>query len=69
MSGNGMALLAIPGAGASELLRQTYDRLFFTQQQIIPFYFPVRHDFPHGAELAENFLKRLSSSADRIPPS
>ena len=56
MSGNGMALLAIPGAGASELLRQTYDRLFFTQQQIIPFYFPVRTTFRTGAELAENFL-------------
>jgi serine/threonine-protein kinase RsbW len=56
MSGSGMLLLAEPGAGASELLRQTYDRLFHTQQQIIPVYFPVRTTFRTGAELAENFL-------------
>jgi len=51
-----MLLLAAPGAGATELLRQAYDRLFHTQQQVIPFYFPVRTTFRSGAELAENFL-------------
>jgi len=56
MSGSGMLLLAAPGSGASELLRQTYDRLFYTQQQIIPFYFPVRTTFRTAAEFAENFL-------------
>jgi hypothetical protein len=46
----------LPEQGATELLRQAYDRLFHTQQQVIPFYFPVRTTFRSGAELAENFL-------------
>ncbi len=30
-----------PGSGVSELLKQTYDRLFHTQTKIIPFYFSL----------------------------
>ncbi|PYT01449.1 MAG: hypothetical protein DMF63_00950 [Acidobacteria bacterium] len=56
MSGTGMLLLATPGAGASELLRQTYDRLFQAQQKVIPFYFRVRKTFRSADELAESFL-------------
>ncbi len=39
---DGLLLLATPGAGASELLRQTYDRLFHQQRVTVPFYFEVR---------------------------
>ena len=52
----GVYLLAAPGAGASELLKQTYDRLFREQQDIIPFYFAIRRTFRTGTELAESFL-------------
>jgi serine/threonine-protein kinase RsbW len=38
----GIVLLAAPFAGASELLRQTYDRLFHEQEEVIPFYFELK---------------------------
>lgn len=41
-STNGLVLLAVPSAGTSELLRQTYDRLFAEQEDVIPFYFEVK---------------------------
>src|SRR6185503_9863350 len=53
---DGLSILATPGAGASELLRQTYDRLFYEQRDIIPFYFAVRPGFRTGREIAESFL-------------
>jgi len=52
----GMLLLATPGSGASELLRQTYDRLFHEQRVIIPFYFAIRQNAVSGHEVAEDFL-------------
>jgi serine/threonine-protein kinase RsbW len=55
-SADGLFLLATPGAGASELLKQTYDRLFREQQEIIPFYFAIRNTFRTRTELAESFL-------------
>jgi serine/threonine-protein kinase RsbW len=39
---NGLALLAAPGSGASELLRHTYDRLFISQEAVAPFYFELK---------------------------
>src|SRR5215210_2566377 len=59
VSGNGpegILVLPAPGAGASELLRQTYDRLFHEQREIIPFYFSVRRNLGSSRELAEDFL-------------
>lgn len=53
---DGILLLATPGAGASELLRQTYDRLFHEQRETIPFYFKVRQNSTSGNEIAEDFL-------------
>jgi len=38
----GLMLLAAPFAGVSELLRQTYDRLFIEQNVVIPFYFEIK---------------------------
>ncbi len=55
-TGGGMLLLATPGSGASELLKQTYDRLFRDQQQIVPIYFAIRPAFRNGGEVAESFL-------------
>jgi hypothetical protein len=37
-----LSVLAAPSSGASELLRQTYDRLFSTQTKVLPFYFEIR---------------------------
>lgn len=56
---DGLLILATPGAGASELLRQTYDRLFYKQREIIPFYFAVRPGFESGREIAESFLNEF----------
>lgn len=53
---DGVLVLATPGAGASELLRQTYDRLFHEQREIIPFYFTIRPSYSSARELAEDFL-------------
>ena len=39
---NGIALLAVPSAGTSELLRQAYDRSFVKEQGPIPFYFEIK---------------------------
>src|SRR5258708_32752111 len=39
---NGLAMLAAPAAGTSELLRQAYDRLFFEQKEVVPFYFEIK---------------------------
>ena len=38
----GLTVLAPPGAGSSELLRQVYDTLFSSQNDVIPFYYRVR---------------------------
>lgn len=38
----GLVVLAVPSAGVSELLRQTYDHLFYDQSEIIPFYFEIK---------------------------
>ncbi len=56
LSSDGLLLLATPGSGATELLKQTYDRLFRDQQKVTPFYFSVRSTARSGAELAASFL-------------
>ncbi|MEP6704125.1 MAG: ATP-binding protein [Acidobacteriota bacterium] len=55
----GLLVLAAPGAGATELLRQTYDRLFHEQREIIPFYFSIRRNLTSGREMAEDFLQEF----------
>ncbi|MFL6208974.1 MAG: ATP-binding protein [Pyrinomonadaceae bacterium] len=53
---NGLLVLAAPGAGASELLRQAYDRLFQQHGGAAPIYFAwSRHDQTVGAA-ARRFL-------------
>jgi serine/threonine-protein kinase RsbW len=51
-----LLLLATPGAGATELLKQTYDRMFREQQDIVPFYFSIRRTFQNGRDIAVAFL-------------
>src|SRR5688572_10341798 len=55
----GMALLAPPAAGASELLTQVYDRLFVDQQKIIPFYFRLRRQDQTAIGAARRFCHEL----------
>ncbi|MFN0277617.1 MAG: ATP-binding protein [Pyrinomonadaceae bacterium] len=53
---SGLALLAVPSAGTSELLRQTYDRLFSEQEVIIPFYFEIKPSDHNAQNTARRFL-------------
>ena len=52
----GLVLLAAPSAGVSELLRQVYDRLFFDQTAVIPFYFELRASDRTARSAARRFL-------------
>ena len=56
-SGNiGLMLLAEPGAGASEMLRQVYDVLFADQNEIVPFYFEINAADRTAGRAAHRFL-------------
>ena len=53
-----LLLLSAPGAGASEILRQTYDRLFVEHdEKIIPFYFALRKSDKTARGAAARFLQ------------
>ena len=52
----GILLLAPPGAGASELLKQAYDRLFRDQAAVVPFYFSPRESDNTAREAARRFV-------------
>ncbi len=53
----GLILLASPSAGATELLRQTFDHFFFNQTETIPFYFSLDASDLSAKESALRFLK------------
>ena len=55
---HGILVLATPGAGATELLKQTYDRLFHAQREVIPFYFAIRRNVA-TSEVAADFLNEF----------
>ena len=55
----GIVLLATPGAGATEILKQTYDRLFHEQRDVIPFYFAIRKNYAAASEVAADFLNEF----------
>lgn len=60
MSGaSGLTVLAAPSTGASELLRQVYDRLFVEQTEIIPFYFECKTTDASTNAIALRFLKEF----------
>ena len=56
---NGLVMLTVPGAGASELLRQIYDRLFTGQKNVIPFYFEIRASDGSARNAALRFLREF----------
>lgn len=47
---------AVPGVGASELMRQVYDRLFSEQRFCVPFYFALAPGDRSASEAAERYL-------------
>jgi serine/threonine-protein kinase RsbW len=58
VSGGGASHIRVKGAtgaGVSELLRQTYDRLFTEQRFVIPFYFSLRREDRTAVEAANRF--------------
>ena len=55
-STGGLVFLATPQAGASEILRHTYDLLFHQQHDVIPFYFEVRENDLTAQNMAMRFL-------------
>ncbi len=54
---NGLLVLSAPCAGVSELLRQTYDQLFYEQGELIPFYFALRKSDKTARQSAVRFLQ------------
>ncbi len=55
----GLALIAAPGSGSSELVRQTYDAIFHEHGDVIPFYFAIRSTDYGPREAAQRFLHDL----------
>ena len=55
----GLRLLSPPCGGASELLRQVYDRLFFDAGDVIPFYFTLRSSEESAEKAATRFLQEF----------
>src|SRR5690349_7925886 len=55
----GVLLLAAPGAGASELLRQAYDQLFLQRRFSIPLHFALKRGEASETETARRFFKTL----------
>lgn len=53
----GMLILSTPNNGLSELLRQSYDQLFYEQSATIPVYFPFAKNDETAEETARRFLQ------------
>ena len=68
----GLILMAAPGAGASELLRQSYDQLFARRGDPVPIYFAFRRKAATAREIAggffQSFLKQYIAYR-RVDPS
>jgi serine/threonine-protein kinase RsbW len=55
----GIVLLSAPVAGASELLRQVYDRLFTQRNNLIPFYFAFEKNDKTAVQAARRYLRQF----------
>ncbi len=55
----GLFVLSAPQLGASELLKQLYDQLFFEQGEIIPIYFAPKKSDKTSAQCAVRFLQEF----------
>jgi serine/threonine-protein kinase RsbW len=56
-SSRGLLLLSAPALGASELLKQIYDRLFYEHEETIPFYFSLNDTDKSAEQFALRFLQ------------
>ncbi len=56
---NALLVSSAPSLGVSELLRQTYDQLFFEQGEVIPFYFALRKSDKTARQSATRFLQNF----------
>jgi serine/threonine-protein kinase RsbW len=54
-----LLLLAAPALGASEILKQTYDRVFGSQDETIPFYFALKKSDKTAHQAALRFLQEF----------
>lgn len=54
-----LTVVGAPGVGVSELLKQTYDRLFSEQTSIIPFYFAIGVTDETAWQTAHRFLHQF----------
>ena len=55
----GLVLLAAPGVGAAELLRQAYDQLFLRRGDPVPIHFALRPSDHTAAETARRFFQNF----------
>ena len=55
----GFLLLSAPAVGASELLKQIYDQLFYEQTDTIPFYFAFKKSDQTALQCAVRFLQNF----------
>ena len=62
-SSRGLLLLSAPALGASELLKQTYDRLFYGHGDTIPFYFSLSDTNKSAEQFAIRFLQTFLRQA------
>jgi serine/threonine-protein kinase RsbW len=58
----GLLVLSAPAAGASELLRQVYDRLFLAQSDVLPVYFAFQN-YETTEAAAQRFLQTFLQQA------
>ena len=56
---HGLIVLAAPGVGAAELLRQAYDQLFLRRGEPIPIHFAVRPGDGSAVETARRFFQNF----------
>ena len=56
-----LVLLSAPALGASELLRQTFDQIFYEAGEIIPFYFALKKSDKTAKQCAIRFLQTFIS--------
>jgi serine/threonine-protein kinase RsbW len=56
---NGLLVMAAPGAGAGELMRQAYDQLFARRGDPVPIYFAFTRNEETPADTARRFFQNL----------
>jgi serine/threonine-protein kinase RsbW len=60
---SGLLVSSAPGLGVSELLLRAYDRLFYRQSELIPFYFALRQSDKTAKRAATRFLQSFLQQA------